>query len=73
MEMSSTDRARLRIEQIVTRLITKHPKAARDPELASMLGDLEAIIDSEVIDKPDPDLVPSPTQPGVYHRKSDLA
>lgn len=52
MSISSVERADLRLDQIVQRLISKHPKAAKDPELIAMLRDLSDIIDNEVMDSP---------------------
>ncbi len=50
-ENSSRKRAEWRLDQIVTHLIAKHPRAAKDPALASLISDLGDIIEYEVVDK----------------------
>lgn len=50
---SSVERAKLRLQQIGGRLLEKHPRAAKDPVLASLTHDLNDILKYEVIDRPE--------------------
>lgn len=38
--VSDLETARLRVEQVAQRILEHHPRAARDPQLASILGSL---------------------------------